>query len=84
MAIVITCPPEISSKTLLLETAHTLVEEHRETVWEMGWKLSICWLAFIMPEVSMQASGGEEASKNIFLALDTMIYTYICVYYNYK
>lgn len=30
-----------------------------ELNWEMSWKLPPCWLAFIVPEGAMQATGGE-------------------------
>ena len=51
IAIALGCPPELS-KTLLLETTHTLITVHREIKLELSGKSSPCWLAFIVPRDS--------------------------------
>lgn len=60
-AIAFCCPPELEGKILLLKTAHTLVTGFGEIKLVLIWKLCVCWLAFIVLEAAMQATGGKES-----------------------
>lgn len=44
------CPPEVDNKILLQKTPQVLVPGHREVKRELNWKLSTCWLAFVVLE----------------------------------
>lgn len=65
IVIALGCLPELI-KTLLLETTHTLIIVHREIKPELSWKISPCWLAFIVPRDARQVSK-EEKSPVIYL-----------------
>lgn len=51
--------PELNSKTLLLQTPHTLAAQYREIMLGLSRKLPSYQIAFKVPEGTMQAAEGK-------------------------
>lgn len=54
--------PDLDDKILLLLISHTLVTGFGEKKLVLIWKLSLCWLDFIILENAMLEAGGEKSS----------------------
>lgn len=55
------CMPKLDSKIQLLKIlfVHALIVGHEKTRLGLNWKLSACWLAFIVPEVAHRLLSGN-------------------------
>lgn len=51
--------PNLVGKTLLLKAQHICVMRHAETKLELNWKFLYYPVTFIVPEGTMQATGGK-------------------------
>lgn len=56
-------PPEFGGKTILMKTPSTWVRDHADIKQVLTWKLHPYWLAFILQEHVIHATGGEEESE---------------------
>lgn len=59
LAIPLGYQPELNSKTLLLQTPHTLVARYREIMLRLSQKLPSYRIAFNVPEGTMQGAEGK-------------------------
>lgn len=55
-------PPEFGGKTILMKTPSTWVRDHADIKQVLYWKLHPYWLAFILQEHAIHATGGEKES----------------------